>query len=667
MKYRHRWWTFFPLLVPLIALCGLLLPSGCGGGGGGGGGPSAAPTPANVAVALLMVPPPGNFRSVLLNISAIRINKTPGAAINASGWVTIPVPSQAGIGKGQSPGDLQIDMVQNQTGATFYNIGGAPQGTYQTVQVIVDPNNPGTIIPACQSVSANQEGCIGYPMAFESINQAVVFTLPGAGLAASKGATAVLLIQLSLDILATPPSTGGSFTVQVNPSQANQQSFMGTVTGTVNKSGTPSGAHLIPLQVTAQLTGTNTVVETAPVTKGQYTLNLPAFPVSGTIYDIFASGGGFTYDVAPMPITLTPGQTVNQDFSVSAPGTGTLSGTIADACTGVGIPGATVELLAPRSGAVPSPVPSPSFCGTSPQQCVAVASTSTDQAGNYPLPVTIKNPTPFDQVPTGDQSLALQVSASGYNTLLSGATVSSAAKQSCEQSNSTKDCSFALLTSFINGTVSLAASPPPGNSVQVQVFAENSGTNQLVSALPMPLVFTNQVTTLPFTMNVPFVASQNFDLFAAAIDPYLGAPAPFPGHDIQVVAAVPGAAAQCQTSGTVAAIPPLDCTGHGSITGTVNNGSLGTVVELIKGGVQLMGTAPNLFSSSPPQNNAYTICAPPDTYTLQRSDNGTPGATQTITVPQPAATSTPCPSTCSTDSNQTMCPGQCNATQANPL
>src|SRR5690348_18490838 len=92
-----------------------------------------------------MVPPPGNFRSVLLNISAVRINKFANATINQQGWVTIPVPSFSGNGKGSSPGDLQIDMEQTQTGATMFNLGGVPESTYNTVQVVVDPNNPGTI------------------------------------------------------------------------------------------------------------------------------------------------------------------------------------------------------------------------------------------------------------------------------------------------------------------------------------------------------------------------------------------------------------------------------------------------------------------------------------------------------------------------------------------
>lgn len=611
-----------------------------------------------------MVPPPGNFRSVLLNISAVRINKFTQASLNGPGWVTIPVPPNTGNGRGSSPGDLQIDMEQNQTGATFFNLGGVPPSTYATVQIVVDPNNPGTIIPACQSTNVNQEGCVGYPLAFQNPSQGIVINLPTV-IPVSKGGTAALVIQLSLDILAAPPANNGFFTVNVTGSQANPQSFMATVSGTVHTSGARSGVHLIPLQVSAEISGTNNVIESAPVNKGQYVLQLPAFPVEGTTYDLFASGGSFTYDVAANPMTLHPGNQASLDFSVSGQTSGALSGTIADACTGLGISGATVELLAPRSGTMPSPAPSPSFCETSPQDCIVVATTSTDQAGKYPLPGTIQIPSTFAQLPTGNQGLALLSSASGYSNSLNGATAMGAGGQSCHNSSSAKDCSFSLGTSFISGTVSLTASPPPSSSVQVQVFAENSGTNQLVGALSSPLVFTNQVTTLPFTLNVP-VSMGNFDLFAAAIDPYLGFPQPFPGHDIQVVAAVPGAA-QCATSGTVAAIPPLDCTGHGSITGVVNNGSLGTAVEVIKNGVQLLGTSPNLFSSNAPPNNAYTLCVPPDTYTLQRSDNGTPVATQTVTVPVPAATSTPCPSTCSSDSDQTMCPGICNATQANPL
>src|SRR5271166_5727268 len=146
----------------------MFVPSGCGGGGGSS--PSAVGTPAEVSVALVGVPPVGNFRSVLLNVSGIRINKTANASQSSPGWTTIAVPSSAGTGNAQNPGDLQIDLMNTQTGAVVFNTAGVKPGTYQTLQVLIDQTNPGTVVPACQSGPANTEGCINYPLTFDTTN-----------------------------------------------------------------------------------------------------------------------------------------------------------------------------------------------------------------------------------------------------------------------------------------------------------------------------------------------------------------------------------------------------------------------------------------------------------------------------------------------------------------
>ncbi|HVN28144.1 MAG TPA: DUF4382 domain-containing protein, partial [Candidatus Binataceae bacterium] len=168
MKHRRPWWLVFSLLPPLIALIGLLIPFGCGGGGGSS--PTATGTPASVSVALVGVPPVGNFQNVFVNISGIRINKMAHAASNSAGWTTIAVPSSAGTGNAQNPGDLQVDLLQTQTGAIAFNTAGAEAGTYQTLQVLIDQTNPGTVVPACQSGPGNTEGCISYPLTLDTTN-----------------------------------------------------------------------------------------------------------------------------------------------------------------------------------------------------------------------------------------------------------------------------------------------------------------------------------------------------------------------------------------------------------------------------------------------------------------------------------------------------------------
>ncbi len=511
------------------------------------------------------------------------------------------------------------------------------------------------------------------------------------------------MIQLAVNISGQPPASGGSYTVNFSGAPVNFNSFLGTVTGNVTVKGAASGIRLLPLSVTAELSGTGNIIENVPTTSDAshfYTLELPAFPSSGTAYDIYVSGGGVTYGAA-QNLLVTTGSLSSQDFTVTAGAVGGISGQVNDQCSAMIIPGASLELLAPAVPAgtpAPTPTASPSPCAMDPGNCVVVATAATDNNGFYPIAGTAQNPSGFAQIPVNQPNLAFRISASGYSSLLSSALLKSANVQTCSATTVANKCDFALETGYINGTMNLSTDPPPGNAVQVEVFAETSGTNQLVSALPQPLIFNHNQTSLPFTLNVPTTgAGPNFDLFAVAIDPFLGAPDPFPGHDIPVLANVAGPVTMfpgnpdCMTTNAPAFLPMV-CEGHGSITGSVNNPDFGTTVEVEKDDpnngmpVQILGTAPGQLSSTNISNpedlitNQYTLCVPPDLYTLQRFEaaptssataSATPipeGTPQPVTVPVPASTSSPCPSTCSsTDGGAEPCPGQCNATTANPL
>lgn len=637
----------------------LLLPS-CGGGGGGPTTPLAAPTQATIAVAFVGAPPAGGapgFRSVLLNISAVRVNHSPSQSISGPGWVTIPVPSGAANGRGASGGDLQIDLNQIQTQATIFNLGGVPTNTYEQLQVVVDPNNPGTIVPACQSAGAGQEGCVSYPVALSDPTHGIVIQLNN--FKVSKFATAPLLIRLSATIVGTPTGTGGAYVLEINPTVANASSFLGTISGTVNAQKGSHALHLRPLSVTAELAGTSTIVETALVRGNTYTLELPAAPGPGTTYDLYVSGGSQSIAVAP-GITIQPGGFINdQNFTVKSVQNGKFNGQITDACTGSGIPGATLNLLVPTDPTVD--------CGANPAQCVIAGSASADQSGFYPIPGNISNPSPFVEIPAGTNfGFQLGISATGYNSTIQPAEVQSPTRQNCLNSFNKANCSFSLSTGVLNGTVTLAQAPPAGNSVQVQVFAETHATNQLVSALPMPIVFQSGNISAPFTMNLP-VGAGTFDLFAVAIDPYLGGPGPYPGHTIPTVSGVAGITGACGASADNPSLG-LDCVGHGSISGTVSNPDPGTTIQVEDAStkVLILGTPPGLLSSAAgAPNNQYALCIPPGSYTVQRFEGSTPGPSQNVAVPVPQATATPCPSTCFSDSAGTSCPGQCVSTFAN--
>jgi len=671
VKYPNfRLAPLIALIVPLVLCASALFVSpGCGGGGSS---PTPVPNAAAVAIAFVGGPPqaPPVYRNIFFNVSAIRLNPQASPSPTDPQWVSISVPTGAG---NTTPGNVQLDINNLRAQSQLFNIGNIPAGTYQTIQVVLDQSQPGMVVPTCQASNGGFEGCITYPMALFNPGQSVQRTL-SQSFNASANNLSTLLLTLGVTINQTPAGTGGGSyqvtpTLEVNPvNDSNKSNLMGTITVTVNVSGSP-GSHVQPLTITAESAGTRNIVATLTnVNPGtQYPLTLPAAP-QGTYYDIYVNGGGYSF-AATRNVQVTPAQGTLLSLNVVGVAQNGFGGQITNGCAaGQAIPGALIELLAPPSNSTVN-------CSTdlaSASKCVIVGSDFSDNVGNYPLPATTGTPSLLSEVPLGNY--ALLITANGYGQILTQASLSSSG-QSCAQSDVTGGCSFSMTNSTLTGKVQLGQAPQPGTSVQVQVFAENTGTNQLVSALSSPLIFGSANVLLPFSINVPPTASgataQGYDLFATAIDPYLGATSPFPGHTIAVVSNGAAAPSACATATVSATLGTLDCAGHGSITGTVTNPDQNTTVGVIQDNVFITGTAPGFLESgggSPPlpANTNFSFCVPPGQYTVQKYESGLPlqpPVTAVAQVPVPSPTSSPCPSSCSQSS--TNCPGQCFA--GNPV
>ncbi|MHB8392520.1 MAG: hypothetical protein ACYDBH_23550, partial [Acidobacteriaceae bacterium] len=403
------------------------------------------------------------------------------------------------------------------------------------------------------------------------------------------------------------------------------------------------------------------------------------------------------------PAPLFAGDHITVDFTPSkiSATAGTITGIITDNCNQSPLIGATLQvLLAPDSNLTAK-------CATTPTDCVSVATANTGNGGSYPLPGTARQPAPFSNVPVSAASTAytMEISAPGYNSIIDKNVVATNKKfgGTCLSSSTPPQCNYALPTSYLLGSLNLAAAPAAGTYTMVQVFAEDHRTNNLVSALPTPLIIRPGQTTAAFKINVPAdqagaPASQiqgapTLDLFAQAIDLYAGASDPYPGHTVITAANIAAPTSYCQK-----ATPPsdslfpsaetMDCVGHGSITGILSSPDVNTFVEVSKnynntGDVQLYSAAPvsllNPGSGSPNPlvGNGYSFCVPPDTYTLTRYEGVTPvetpsaGPSQAITVippplPVPSSTPTPCPTTCQ-DAGAGTCPGICGNTPAQPF
>jgi len=671
------------LLPPLAIICALFLGSASGGGiVPDAASPTATATPTPIGptlkptvqvgfVTTVAGVPPNNIQSIFLNIVAVRLNPLPKGGVGKlpsetnSKWVTIPVPPAISAHGGTQSGALQIDAIAGQSQAQMFNTTTVRVDTYQSVELLLDTNDPGSIVPTCSQVSPAQlvEGCASYPIQVQNPGQQLAFlsTVPVA-----KGKLTQLLINLDVTIVQQPTVAGGAYTIAIAPGPpVPPGSYLGQVTGTITgASGASKGKKIPALAVTAELEGTNTVIaSSASGSSGKYTLSLPAAADFGTSYDVYVSGGGAAFAAARLASPVMPGQSIDQPFTTKTGQTlGQITGRITDACTKQPIVGATLQILVPQGT-------STTDCATTPADCVSVASTSTDNTGSFPLPGTAATPAAFDAIPT-NTDYTLQISAAGYDTLLTPTRATSPPHGGhCPESTSSPACDFALTTSYLVGTVSLVAAPPAGRSVTIQVFAEDHGTNTIENALPMPLNLKSPVTSANFTLNVPSSpSSRTFDVFASAIDLYQGQTDPYPGHTIGVISDVAIPTACSTPSGPQFSVPALECIGHGSITGSVINPDSGTEIELSKDDVQLMSAAPGPLPPAPNPGNGYTFCVPPDTYTLQRLEFGTPVGTPATSIPTavPSSTSSPCPSICQNPDK--TCPGLCsNTVQPEPL
>ncbi len=681
MKIRSVAPAALALAVPVLMILALLMPLACGSSSSSSTTSSTPqPTQGNVEVGFIDAPSAG-FQNILLNVISVRLNVVANATDATSGWVVIPVPSGVGgpccgpiitdtSGGGSffntsnpntnpGPSELQVDLLTLQDNVQLFNSTGVPAQTYHTVQLKVDSSFPGNIVPNCaKQASPGTEGCISYPVVLGSPAALATST----AIPVRKNTLTPLVIEIDPGIPVPPNKTSGSYTlspvISVIPNSSSSPVVgpkMALIQGAV--AGVPSGAKE---QVAAEIAGTSNMVASAKVKGGTYAMQLPVSS-DGTSYDFFAVGNGVSYDVipasqqAPIQQPLARGQSYTVDFTVSSKKTHTLSGSISDACNaGVAIESATIDLLvSPTAAGDCTELPTPA-------DCVVVATTSTDVTGNYPTAGRTGMPQPFNFLPNApDGTYAIRISASGFDT--TAAEVSNTSGSLTCPTTSSQKCNFALTRASITGTVSV---PPASGSTQVQVFAEATGTNDVVSALPAPLSIPctgSSPCSVSFKLNVPTNPGK-YDLYATSIDLYNGAPDPFSGHVFSILQNI-SSHTQCQAAAASPTLPTLGCAGHGSISGSVTTFDTGTTVRLIKGGVQVAQTPVGAFGTV--NAGAYSFCAPADEYQVQRWENDLPaGQAADVVVPIPNPTSAPCALCKNADGS---CPGNCSDTSGPTL
>jgi Domain of unknown function (DUF4382)/Carboxypeptidase regulatory-like domain len=644
-------------LLPLLAIALLMGgPSGCGGSSSS----STATVPTGSLEIGFVDSPSGPFQSISLNIISVRLNAT-SSSLSLSdsdpNWVTVTAPPGTAIG---STAELPINLLDFQNDAKVFNTGSIPAQTYLQVEVIVDPNTPGSVIPSCSSSGVpTQEGCAVYRATFTGSTNLRV----AGNVTVQQNALTALIIDINPGTPTAPSTPGGNYTMNPTISLvAPATQLLGVVSGTVSL---PSATNAAT--VTAELTGTNSVVATAPVVSGAYSIQLPAAATGGTTYDLYASGTSLSF-AAKSGVTVTRGgPTVTENFALVSNLTfGAIAGTVIDGRTGTGLTSATVNLLL---------APSAGFdCSTEPG-CVVVSSTSSDSAGNYSF-------TSVAEEPAG--TYWVQASATGVDTVTQLVSFSATSGVCPLGPNPSTTCSFKLGNIQMSGTVQLDPAPAAGTDTTVMVLAEQFGTGNLVG-LTQVTVLGGVSTPVGFNLEVPDtidgLPAKAFNFIASAQDSYLEVGTPFSEHSLGIAADVP--------AGSAIGNLVVTCGGHGTISGLANSttpdsNTLVLLSQLVGADeVQLMsstvGSTVGVNGNPPPYPTQYSFCVPPGTYQVQRFEVAQPtptavGPPQMVTVstpapastpfPTPAATPTACP-LCVNPSGQ--CPGNCTATNASPL
>jgi hypothetical protein len=639
-------------------------------------------------------PVASEYQRVTLNVQSVRI--TPSTDLTLSdfdpSWVTIPAP--AGIASNiftqylttslnfgftgtllTAPTNiLQLDLMPLQNLPFFFNAVGIPANTYEQVELVLNSTPPGSVVPLCPPSAPAGEGCVTYQSVL--VPGATLRALFTSGFIVQAGSVEPLVVNIAMTVGLRAGADPSSVSVAINPaisSPGNLSSSgitinpaLGAVIGTV------TNFDLSTTVVTAEYAGTDQVVASGKLQpNGTFLLALPAAATpNSTLYDFYVSGSGSyvvrshvavsSQGTAPSP----PPPTDLGTLAVPGSALSSLSGTIADACSGIAVEGAILKLMVPDTTAAGSattcdPTGEPPAI---PSNCVTVATAATDDQGHYPL-----QGTPFTNVPVspppGVPYYNLAISAAGFNTALPQV----APGLACATSRFPNSCSFTLDHGYL--TSAMQISGPTGSRINAMVMAEDSGTNNIenltLAAIP------GGSASAPFTISVPDAAPSsesipvsNYDLFASVQNLFQTQPQPNSGQLIGTVASVGSPPADCTTLG-IPALSPMDCAGLASVYGSVETANPSTTsVGLSKDGVQIMRTEPNSIGVAP-NGNVYNFCAPSDSYELTHYENGVAQSSEPISLAKPVTIGAPCASICQGSPKGTCL--LCQPIQAPPL
>ena len=515
------------------------------------------------------------FQSLSFNVLAVKLNPStdPFVPQTDPNWTTIPVAQGVGFNDvgtvdvftqlatlfnlntvgpnpaaaGTGPSEFQIDINQIQTVPQLFNAALVPANTYHQIELVLDGSNAGTVVPTClETPQALLEGCIASQISLAgNVNPLQTSSLAGVSVPLNGLTTLVISINpINVGgIPVPPPFSGGLYEFAPNitlpPDPVN---FLGLVTGGA------FGAS----KVAAELADTGQVVETTTIGGGLYQLPLPA-SANGTLYDLVASGPGFTYAFAHN-VLVQRGRVESVQLDAAPTGKIALSGKVTDACSGAALPGATLEIVAPAAGSGADCTQIPIANGVRrPGQRQYRRHRNVPDAAQQLLSAEFQCCSQR-QLHDGRQRRRLR----------HGGLEPVGERRRRMLGGHGRRCNFALGRSTINGLVMISPPVPSPRALNVLVTAEDHGTHHIenVALTTVPI----GSTAAPFTMFVPDQGSvASLDLYATVSDYFNGLPEKSSGHTIAVLSGL-ATASRCGIASTHP-ILSMQCAGHGSIIG----------------------------------------------------------------------------------------------------
>ena len=353
---------------------------------------------------------------------------------------------------------MQVDLNHIQTVPQLFNSQLVPATTYHAIELVLDGSNAGTVVPTClENPSSLLEGCIASQISLSNPSQFLT-TLSTEGISVPLNGLATMVININPVTLPAqfpgrPGFSGGlyqfSASISISPTPPSTPNPLGLVTGAA------FGAS----KVAAELSSTGQVVETTTIGGGNTSCRCPRVRTEHSNHRV-ELGPGFAYAFAHN-VLVRRGKVQTVQLDAAPAGQIALTGKVTDACSGMSLQGATVEVVAPAAGSTSDCTQVPT-----PLDCVVLASANTDDTGTYPMPPSNFVLQSFSRVPNGKYTMV--VTDAGYDTVASSMSVNGGAACSLGTGGL---CNFAMGRLTIEGLVTISPPVPSPRALNVLVTA----------------------------------------------------------------------------------------------------------------------------------------------------------------------------------------------------